>query len=204
MDSGGSVTHWIHEIKSGNPDAAQALWERYFERLVRLARSEMASSNRRISDEEDVAISVFDMFCRAAEHGRFPNLADRDSLWRLLVKMAARKAIDVRRHHARARRGGGTLRGESAFGRTNGMNEPLAIAQVIGDVPTPEFSVMMAEQLQKLMTLLHDDQLRELALGKMEGYTNEEMAQRLGCSLRTVERRLRLIRVKCAEEFLRE
>jgi RNA polymerase sigma factor (sigma-70 family) len=196
----GSVTHWIHEIKSGNRDAAQQLWERYFERLVRMTRAELKGSNRRVADEEDVAISVFDTFCRAAENGRFPNLADRDSLWRLLITMAAHKAVDARRHDARLRRGGGVVRGESALGWSADLDDPQAIAQVVGDSPTPEFSAMMSERIQKLMSLLHDEPLRELAIGKMEGYTNEEMAQRLDCSLRTVERRLRLIR----EKFLAE
>jgi DNA-directed RNA polymerase specialized sigma24 family protein len=162
----------------------------------------LRGANRRVSDEEDVAISVFDAFCRAAENGRFPHLADRDSLWRLLVRMAARKAIDLRRHHARKRRGGGELRGESALGPTGRLEDAQAIAEVVGDLPTPEFCAIMSEQVQNLMTVLNDDQLRELAKGKMEGYTNDEMARRLGCSLRTVERRLRLIRVKCSEEFL--
>jgi RNA polymerase sigma factor (sigma-70 family) len=202
MNSDGSVTHWIHEIKSGNPDAAQQLWERYFARLVRLARMELQGSNRRVSDEEDVALSVFNNFCQAAENGRFPNLADRDSLWRLLVKMAANKAVDQRRHQARLRRGGGDVRGESALVGPDDASGPQAIAEVVGDTPTPEFSAIMTEQVQRLLSVLGDDQLRELALGKMEGYTNEEMAQRLGCSLRTVERRLKVVRVKCHEEFL--
>jgi RNA polymerase sigma factor (sigma-70 family) len=200
----GSVTHWIHEVQDGNADAAQALWERYFERLVKLTRHQLRGSNRRLADEEDVAISVFDTFCRAAGQGRFANLADRDSLWRLLVTMAARKSIDLRRHQSRMRRGGGVVRGESAMGQTQDLDEPRAIAQVVGDSPTPEFSAMMAEQLQRLLALLEDKQLRELALGKMEGFTNEEMGQRLGCSVRTVERRLRLIRVKCEKQLMEE
>ncbi len=202
MNSGGSVTHWILEIKSGNPQAAQELWERFFVRLVRLARIELGTGNRRASDEEDVAISVFNNFCTAAENGRFPNLADRDSLWRLLVKMAAHKAIDQRRYETRQRRGGGKVRGESALGKPGDLDNPQAIAQVIGDTPTPEFSAMMTEQVERLLDVLSDDQLRALALGKMEGYSNAEMAQRMGCSPRTVERRLKLIRVKCKEEFL--
>lgn len=202
MEADGSVTHWIYELKSGHPHAAQRLWERYYERLVRLARVELHGCNRRVSDEEDVALSVFDAFCRAAENGRFPDLADRDSLWRLLVRMAARKAIDLRRHETRKRRGGGEIRGESALGPAGRSEDAQAIAEVVGDLPTPEFCAIMSEQIQNLMAILNDDQLRELALGKMEGYTNDEMAQRLGCSLRTIERRLRLIRVKCSEEYL--
>ena len=204
MSSDGSVTHWIHEIKEGDSMAAQQLWERYFGRLVRLARKELRGGNRRMADEEDVAVGVFEKFCRAAEEGRFPNLADRDALWRLLVRMTARQAIDQLRHGARARRGGGDVRGESALGGTTAgrLDDPQAIAQAIGDEPTPEFCATMTEQFEKLMEILGDDQLRQLALGKMEGYTNEEMANRLDCSLRTVERRLKLIRVKCQEEYL--
>jgi len=35
---------------------------------------------------------------------------------------------------------------------------------------------------------------RQIAQWKLDGYTNAEIAQRLGCGLRTVERRLELIR----------
>ena len=198
MRSEGSITHWIHEIKDGNRGAAQGLWERYFARIVGIARKELAGSDRRVADEEDVAQNVFDAFCRAAENGRFPDLADRDSLWRLLVKMTARKSIDQQRKLGRKRRGGGCIRGESVFDRPG---DQLSIAQVIGDDPTPEFVVMMSEQVNWLLELLHRDELRTLAIAKMQGYTNKEIAQQQACSERTVERRLRLIRVQCQEAF---
>ncbi len=97
-----SVTHWIHEIKMGDSAAANALWEHYFEKLVGLARRKLGGRPRRMADEEDVALSAFDSFCRAAEKGRFPNLADRDGLWRLLIQMTARKAVDLIRHNCRS------------------------------------------------------------------------------------------------------
>lgn len=186
----GSVTHWIAMIKDGDQAAAQRLWERYFSRLVRLARTQLHGGTSRVSDEEDVAISVFDKFFRASEEGRFPDLADRDSLWRLLVRMTAQKAIDHQRREGRQRRGG----------EHQTLTDEGAIAQVIGDEPTPEFCALMAERFQELLSVIEDPELQELALGKMEGYSNEEMAQRLGCSVRTIERRLRLIRVKCSEQ----
>ncbi len=202
MNSGGSITHWIDEIKGGNREAAQGLWERYFARLVRLARLQISEKNRRVSDEEDVALSVFGTFCRAAEEGRFPNLSDRDSLWRLLVKMTAHKAIDQNRRQNRLRRGGGNVRGESVFGNNPAGDDQQALAQVIGNEPTPEFAAMMTEQIARLLGLLDDPELKELALAKMEGYTNLEIATRLNCSERTIERRLKLIRAKCSEELL--
>ena len=197
MTSDGSITHWIREIQEGNQQVAQELWERYFAKLVQLARMELRGAKRQMADEEDVAISVFDSFCRAAENGRFPDLADRDSLWRLLVRMTARKSVDLRRRETRLRRGGKT-RAELA-GQPTG-EEALALA--IGDTPSPEFAAMMAEELRSLLEFLDDGEFRAIALGKMEGYSNEELADRLDCSVRTIERRLGLIREKLKRKFL--
>ena len=99
MEDKGSVTHWIHAIKKGESAAANALWEHYFDKLVRLARRKLDGMPRRIADEEDVALSAFDSFCRAAKKGRFPDLADRDGLWRLLIQMTVRKAVDLTLQH---------------------------------------------------------------------------------------------------------
>lgn len=194
MSDKDSVSHWIHEIKEGNQETAQQLWQRYFERLVRLARSQMQAGRRRVADEEDVAASVFESFCRAAQKGRFPDLADRDTLWRLLVKMTSRKVVDRRRHDGRLRRGGGRAMGESVMPGVDDDDNPQVMASVIGNEPTPEFVAIMTEQFDRLIGSLEDPVLQELAIGKMEGYTNDEMAEKLGCSLRTVERRLRLVR----------
>src|SRR5262249_38481019 len=116
MSSDGSVTHWIGQLQAGNPATAQPLWERYFQQLVRLARKKLQGSPRRAADEEDVALSAFDSFCRAAEAHRFPNLADRDDLWRLLVVLTARKALHQSRDECRLKRGGGHVLDENALG----------------------------------------------------------------------------------------
>jgi hypothetical protein len=73
MPAPGSVTHWINALKGGDPAAAQKLWERYFARLVGLARKKLQGTRHLTADEEDVALSAFDSFCRGAAAGRFPN-----------------------------------------------------------------------------------------------------------------------------------
>jgi len=196
MPEEGSVTLWFRELERGNLDAAQPLWERYFPELVRLARKKLGGVPRRAADEEDVALSAMDSFFDAAQQGRFPNLADRHDLWRLLLQMTARKVVDLKRRESRKRRGGGRVRGESVFGGTDSADEHSGLATVIGDVPMPEFAAMMAEECQRLLERLDDPDMETLAVAKMEGYTNEEIAKRLGCSVRTVERRLHLIRKK--------
>src|ERR1700678_1945483 len=110
-EGGGSVTRWIGPLKAGDVEAAQALWDRYFDSLVRLARTRLHDVPRAVADEEDVALSAFHCLCRGATGGRFPQLADRDNLWRLLATIAAQKAIDLQRRETREKRGGKT-RGE--------------------------------------------------------------------------------------------
>jgi DNA-directed RNA polymerase specialized sigma24 family protein len=195
-DDGGSVTRWVANLKQGNQAATQPIWERYFERLVRLARSKLAGNRGLVADEEDVALSVFDSFCRATAAGRFPVLADRDDLWKVLVTVTSRKAINVRKHAARQKRGGGRVLDEAALEGPDG--DLAGLDGILGDEPTPELASAVAEGCRALLDVLDREApnliLRRIALLKLEGYSNKEIAQQLGCALRTVENRLMLIR----------
>lgn len=194
MAGEGSITHWIHEVQEGDHVAARRLWERYYQRLVHLARIRLGTSPRRVFDEDDLASRVFESFFQAASAGRFPNLSDRDELWRLLIKMTAQKAIDLNRHDARQRRGAGKVRGESVFDSTTEGRQ--ALTQIIGNEPNPEFVATMKEQVGMMMQTLQSEELQQLAVGKLEGFSNAELAAKFDCSERTVERRLKLIRRK--------
>jgi DNA-directed RNA polymerase specialized sigma24 family protein len=194
MSSDGSVTHWLGQLQAGDPAAAQQLWERYFRRLVALARKKLAGAPRRAADEEDVALSAFDTFCRGAEAGRFPQLFDRDNLWRLLVTLTAQKAARLARMEGRQKRGGGALLDEAALLGLAAPAEQLELEQFVGREPSPEFAAQVTEECQRLLCSLPDADLQRVALWKMEGYSNEEIADRLACGLRSVERKLRLIR----------
>ncbi len=188
--------------KQVDSQAVGRLWRCYVERLVRLARQRLSDAERRVADEEDIALSAFASFCSAAEAGRFPDLADRQQLWRLLIKLTAQKAAyQARRQHC-VKRGGGEVRGESALGRSDDSGTGEGLAQIVGDTPTPEFAAMVADQCVWLLNCL-DDKLRRIALAKMEDDTNQEIAARIGCSLATVERSLRLIRKIWKQELER-
>jgi DNA-directed RNA polymerase specialized sigma24 family protein len=191
MPHDGSTSLWVGRLRDGrDEDAVHRLWEAYFHRLVRLARAKLRGVRRRAADEEDVALSAFDSFCRGAARGRFPQLNTPDDLWRLLVTITARKACDLTDRQRRAKRGGGHVRGDSA------VVAPAAGGweAVAGREPTPAFAAQTAEEYRRLLGLLGDDELRAIAVRKMEGYTNEEIAAERGCAVPTVERRLRLIR----------
>ncbi len=186
-------TSWIGHLKGGDPAAAQDLFEEYFQQLLRFAQRKLGPAPRRAADEEDVVLSAFNSFCLGAAQGRFPQLKDRDDLWKLLVTITARKALRQAQHARRQKRGGGKVRGESAFLGPK-TSEHDGIDQIVGREPTPAFAAELAEEFQRLLDRLGDETLRRVAVLKMQGYTNEEIAAQLGCALRSVERKLGGIR----------
>jgi RNA polymerase sigma factor (sigma-70 family) len=187
MTSSGSITQCIEMLKRGDRAAADQLWDAYVHRLVALARRTMGKIPRQAADEEDVALSAFDSFYRRAECGQFARLSDRNDLWQLLVVITERKAIDLMRREGRQSRGEGKVRNlsEADMAEAAGLLDPG---------PTPEFAAQVADECRKLLELLGDESLRKVAIAKLEGYTNRQIAEQLGCIEQTVERKLRSIR----------
>lgn len=116
-----------------------------------------------------------------------------------MVKITERKAYNQFRDQRRAKRGGGRLRGESVLGSGEASQERAGMDQIIGNEPTPAFAAMLAEALDGLLGGLTPE-LKTIALLKLEGHTNEEIAAKTGRSVPTVERRLRLIRSTWQED----
>ncbi len=173
-----SVTLWIARLKEGDDAAAEELWDRYFRRLVGLGRKVLRDSPKRMADEEDVALSAFKSLCLRARDDRFPKLDDRDDLWKLLVTITVRKASRAARRDGRA-----------------AINDQSFVQDQLADAaPTPEFALQMEDQIEALLGRLRDERLREVALGKLEGLTNDEIAAQMERSVSFVERKLQLIR----------
>jgi DNA-directed RNA polymerase specialized sigma24 family protein len=186
----GSVSGWVRQLQAGDAGAAQPLWERYFRRLVRLARRRLRAAGTP-GEEEDVALSAFASFFHAAGQRRFPQLANREDLWRLLVLLTARKVWHRRRLEQTQKRGGGLAPSQEFESQLD---------EIVGREPTPEFAALMADELQSRLAGLKKAGLVTVALRKLDGYTNDEIAAQLGCARSTVERRLRLIRLQWSEE----
>jgi DNA-directed RNA polymerase specialized sigma24 family protein len=201
MSSSGSVTAWIDQLRAGDRAAAQKLWEDYFQRLVALARQKLRSAPRGMADEEDVALSAFDSFCRGAERGRFPQLADRDDLWRLLFVITERKAIDLVNHENAEKRGGGKVRHEGSLAGGSTVN--YAFDHLAAPEPTPKQAAEVAEKLRALLDVLENDRQRAVTVAKLEGCTNEEISKQIKRAVPTVERDLKRIRKIWGKEMSR-
>ena len=194
MASENSVTIWLDAARAGDDLAIRKLWDRYFQRLVRIAAKKLPGHQRRDVDEEDVALSAFHTFCDRVGRGQFPELAGRDELWRLLVVITSRKAVAVARNRGCQKRGGGRVVGESAIQQMPEVGEE-GMGRFLGREPSPELAAQLTENYGRLIGALESDSLRTIALMRLEGHTAGEIGRRLAISPRSVERKLRLIRI---------
>jgi RNA polymerase sigma factor (sigma-70 family) len=184
MPQSGAVTTWLHGLRVGDQAAAQNLWEEYFRRLVGLARARLNGRPRGLDEAEDIALSAFNSFCQGAAKGKFPRLNDRHDLWRVLMMLTARKTIDAIRRENAAKHDAGKL----------ASLDTALIEGVIGREPTASFATSVAEECRRLLEALHTDEERRIALCKLERYTAPEIAKIMGKSVKTIERKLRIIR----------
>ncbi len=196
----GSDSIWIDRLKAGQDDAVAALWQRYFTSLVGLARQRLAGVPYRNDMAEDVAVSVFHSFYQRAGAGGFQRLDDRDDLWQLLAVLTTRKAVSVRRREGAAKRGAGQVVAVSRA--VGGSDDQVAdlFSNLTAAEPSPAEAAAAAEEMQRLLEMLGDDELRQVALARLEGYSNEEISDRLSLSLATVERKLKRVRSRWQAE----
>ena len=185
-DMQGSVTHWLEGLKEGDSVAAQKLWNRYFARLATVAEARLGTLTRE-SSGEDIALSALNIVMMGVQENRFPDLTDRTGLWPLLVTIAARKSITHLRRQLAAKRN---------VAAEERIPDMLAI---IDTEPSPEFAITVADELERLVRKFNDPMFRQIAQKKLAGFTNDEIAAELNCSLRTVTRKLSLIRQEWEE-----
>lgn len=201
MSNEESVSEWFMQLKAGEAEAAQKLWERYSQELIRLARKRLNGIPRAALDEEDIALSVFSRICNAAANGRFSDMRTRDDLWWLLMRVTKHKAIDYIRREMADKRGGGRVK----LARDCEAKECSAGSAFFESLeslePTPEFLFALEEEYQMRLGKLRDERQRIVARMRIEGYTVSEIASALSIGLRAVERKLQVIRELWSEDL---
>jgi len=195
-NSVGSVTQLVDRLRTGSLDssdeAARRIWERYLPRLLTLARRHLDRRIRVLEDEEDVVQSMGRSFYRRLRRGDF-DLVDRDALWALLVTITLNKARNAADRHLAARRDVRRVQPlpRSDESRSDAPHEAFAPE---ADEPTPAEAAVLNEALKRRLRALQEPDLRQVAVMKLEGYTNHEIAKAMECSERSAERKLNLIR----------
>jgi RNA polymerase sigma factor (sigma-70 family) len=194
MSSDDPVTVWIEELRNADEVAAQKLWNHFVGRLYETGRKKLRPQTRRVYDEEDAAQSAFHSVCAGIAAGRFPDLRDRASLWHLLLAITARKVAHRHRHDQQERRDVRRTISESIFLPSGDDSAHAGIDGLASREPTPELAAVFVETCESLYQTLNDPELEQVVMLRMDGYTDEEIAQRLQWSRRTVQRRLEIIR----------
>jgi RNA polymerase sigma factor (sigma-70 family) len=184
-DASQSITRLIRAVEDGSTSAVRPLLAAYFDRLVKLARSRLHDLPGLGGYDEDLALRSFhSIYQRLCDPTRRLDLTGRDDLWRLLATRTISRTIDLIRRH-RPQEGAGDY----------------DLTQLLAREPTPEEAAEVADDCRRLLDLLEEPQLRQIALWKVEGYTNEEIATRVDCVPRTVERKLQRIRLLWKHEL---
>ena len=195
MNSEDSVTDWIASLKANESRGADHLYHRYVERLQRLVRRRLSAAARRVADEEDIAHIVLATAFDGIVRNRFHRVSDRDDLWQILLMLTDRKIADQLRRQGSLKRGAGHVRGESAFDRTSDAGTRVrGIEHIVDRDPTPEFAAQFSEELEQRLRQLENEELQQVAMSKLRGESNEEIARQRNCTTRTIERKLALIR----------
>lgn len=193
-DPPGSVSRQLAAVKQGDPQALAELWRRYSPSLLDHARRRLSDRGIRISDEEDVVVSAFAAFFRAASNGQYPDLNDRHGLWRMLLTITVNKVLDLlRRENCEQRGGGRTVNASGALPNAGGGSE-AEFQFVESEQHSPEFAAILLENLRIRLQSLNDPTLQRIAVLKLEGHQNAEIAELLSLTVRTIERKLALIR----------
>jgi DNA-directed RNA polymerase specialized sigma24 family protein len=200
MSTEDSVSQWIASLRTGDLAAVEKLWHRYKVRLTELAGTRLQRLPKGITDEDDIAQSVFLSVYRGAMAGRFEDLKNRDELWWLLLALTKQKIANLARRETAKKRGGGRVQSGS-FTSDTSLGGQLGFDLLIGDQPTPESLLILEEEHRRLLAILPDDRLRRIAVSRIEGYSVPEIASKLEVSVRSVERKLQLIRNAWAKEF---
>lgn len=181
----GSVSEWLAGLKTRDDRAVEQIWQRYYDQLVRLAQKNLGALPHQ-EGAEDVALSAFKSFCLRAQQGKFPQLQDRDDLWKLLITITLRKAWRQRKREAKH-----VLNAGADF-----LAEELA-----GEGPTPEMAAMVTDEFRRLFGLLNDPVVSAVVMMKLEGHTNQQVADIMEVSVATVERKLQLARKAWSAEL---
>ncbi|EMI53518.1 ECF-type sigma factor [Rhodopirellula sallentina] len=188
------ITLLMAQLSDGGGSASDQLWQEYFPKLANYARRKLAPAAARSYDGEDVALSAMNSFYEGMKERKFDNLHGRDELWRLLLTITARKVSARHRKVGRLKRGAGKVRGESVFGNVDDGERAFGIGDLLGTDPTPELIAELSETTQQLLNTVDDERVREIVRLRLEGYRNSEIAEKLGCAKRTVERKIELLR----------
>jgi DNA-directed RNA polymerase specialized sigma24 family protein len=183
MDLPGTITLNIRALEGAErprrDNAVRELWKRFFADMTVYARKRLRAMHAPLgpADEEDAAARAFTKVCRGIERGQL-KLANRLDFTKVLRSATAREVF--------------TLLGRAKAGGR--CDDDIVLGQVPDPALPPDDLLLAVDACERLLDLLETDDLRQVAVWKLAGHSNEAIAAKLGRSPATVERTLSHIR----------
>jgi RNA polymerase sigma factor (sigma-70 family) len=188
-DTDADFDRLVSGVRSGDPEAMRAFYARYRPGLERVAARAIETGMRRRFGPESVAHSVCRTFLRRARGGEM-DLPDADALWRLLCVAALNKVRELRRYHRRLRR--------SVSAEASGAAAEDALSRAPDAAPSADETAAFRDQLEHVLATLTEPERRVLDL-RLAGLTQQEIADEVGCTERTVRRTLARLETRLTE-----
>ncbi len=174
----------VSDYQAGSESAARDLFDKYCERLMKLAKRRIGQRMASRFDPEDVIQSAFRTFFTRVKNDEFTFEAE-DDLFKLLVRLTVRKTLRRIEHHSAAKRNPNL----EAAQRTDDV-EPFSL--VASHTVTPDMEVALIDEFQDFIGNLPELDRKVIEL-KIQGYSTVEIAEQVGSYERKVRRVLERI-----------
>ena len=179
--------------RRGDQEAARQIVERYVDRLLMLARGRISQRLSSRVDAEDIVQSVFRTFFFRVKDGQFV-FADQDDLCKLLVRITLHKTLRQVAFHKAAKR-------DPSQETDQGEHHAEQLMALLDSEPSPEATVAFLDLLEHFLAQ-HGAQEREILEMRLQGYSNDEIAKKLGVYDRKIRRVIEHIRAIAEKEGL--
>jgi RNA polymerase sigma-70 factor (ECF subfamily) len=183
-ESRGDDLQLIAEFQAGSESAAQALFDRYCERLMRLAKRRIGQRMTSRVDPEDVVQSAYRTFFTRVKNDEF-SFHEQDDLFKLLVRLTVHKALRQIAYHRAAKR-------NPELEALQSSNPQEFLQQISAESATPDMEVALLDEFEQFMGQLQPLDRDVLQL-KLQGYSTVEIAEKLGSYDRKIRRVLERI-----------
>jgi RNA polymerase sigma-70 factor (ECF subfamily) len=177
----GSFPDFLARLRAGDSAAPRELFRRFTHQLVALARGRFGPPVGHKVDPEDVVQSAYKSFFRRYGDGDL-EVGNWNSLWGLLTLITLRKCAErVAYHRAACRDAAREVPGPP------GDEETAPWPEALSREPTPVEAALLSEAVEQLLAGLDGDE-RPIVELSLQGYTTQEISERLGHPERTVRR----------------
>ncbi len=180
-------------FRRGDQDAAREIVDRYLDRLLTLARRRISQRLASRVDPEDIVQSVFRTFFVRLKEGQFV-FQDQDDLCKLLMRITLHKTLRQVAYHKAAKR-------DPSLETPQGSHHSEQLSALFDQEPTQEATVTFLDQLEHFLTQLRPQE-REILEMRLQGFSNEEIAKKLGIYDRKIRRVIEHVRDIALKEGL--